>query len=81
MTFGYVLVSDVTRRRKFEEQLGAAQKMEAIGMLSGGVAHDFNNILAVVLTNCDFVSETLDPTIRAQRTSPRSVARASEVRT
>ena len=40
---------DVTERRKLEEQLMRAQRMEAIGTLSGGVAHDFNNILTVIL--------------------------------
>ncbi len=40
---------DVTERRRLEEQLMRAQRMEAIGTLSGGVAHDFNNILTVIL--------------------------------
>ena len=40
---------DVTERRKLEEQLMRAQRMEAIGTLSGGVAHDFNNMLTVIL--------------------------------
>ncbi|MBI4912287.1 MAG: PAS domain S-box protein [Acidobacteria bacterium] len=53
---------DLTERRKLEEQLRQAQKMESIGRLAGGVAHDFNNILTAILGNLELVRGALGPT-------------------
>jgi len=51
---------DITERKKLEEQLLQARKMESIGRLAGGVAHDFNNMLAVIMGNTDMALAEMD---------------------
>ena len=49
---------DVTERLKIEQRLREVQRMEAIGQLTGGLAHDLNNYLAVVMGNLDLLAES-----------------------
>ncbi len=65
---------DVTERHNLEEQLRHAVKMEAVARIAAGVAHNFNNLLAVVIPNIDAAART-SPAVAAQLEPAREAAR------
>jgi PAS domain S-box-containing protein len=82
--FGYQ--RDVTRRRVAEEGLQQALKMEALGRLTGGLAHDFNNFLQVIVASCEMMERRLrdkgywdEDFIRPMGSSRRAIDKASEL--
>jgi PAS domain S-box-containing protein len=55
------IARDITAQKRAEKHLHQAQKMEAIGRLAGGVAHDFNNILGIINACAEFLRDRIDP--------------------
>ena len=59
--FAIAFVSDISQRKRLEEQLLHSQKMEAVGRLAGGVAHDFNNMLTIIAGYNRMILDGLSP--------------------
>ena len=67
MEFLEGFICDVTERKKLQSQYMQAQKMEAIGKLAGGLAHDFNNMLHIIAGHAEGLYKSLDPAGREYR--------------
>ncbi len=67
-----VLIKDMTYIKKMQQQLLQAQKMESIGMLASGVAHEFNNILTGIIPNAELIKMTSE-------NDPNNFARAEAI--
>lgn len=78
----YVLSINVTQQREAAQALSQAQKMEAIGRLSSGISHDFNNLLTIILGNLRPLAERLDdPELLKEMVHPslRAAKRGAEL--
>jgi PAS domain S-box-containing protein len=74
----FVLSVDITERKRVEDELRQAQKIEAIGQLAGGIAHDSNNMLAATLGNLDLLLDALPPADVACRGMAERAIEAAE---
>jgi two-component system cell cycle sensor histidine kinase/response regulator CckA len=72
------IVRDVTERKRLEEHLRQVQRLDAVGRLAGGIAHDYNNLLTVILGAAELLTEELPPGSFAWRQA--SEARAAATR-
>jgi two-component system sensor histidine kinase EvgS len=72
-------VVDITERKELEQQLLQAQKLESIGRLAGGVAHDYNNMLGVILGSAELGLKQIEPEhpVHARLEQIHSAARRS----
>lgn len=55
-----VISTNITQRKQQENRLRSSQKMEALGKLTGGIAHDYNNMLGVILGYCDLLGDYIN---------------------
>ncbi|PKK89841.1 MAG: hypothetical protein CVV64_12535 [Candidatus Wallbacteria bacterium HGW-Wallbacteria-1] len=80
---GYVIIfRDITEQRRIEEQLSQSRKMDTLGQLAGGVAHDFNNMLTGIMGAAELIAiemEKNSPLADNVRVITETAARAAEL--
>ncbi|MDY6915016.1 MAG: response regulator [Candidatus Cloacimonadota bacterium] len=54
------IINDITEKKHLEDEISRTQKLESLGVMAGGLAHDFNNILTTILSNIDFAKYNLN---------------------
>ncbi len=77
-----VVNQDITELNRLQDQLAQAQKMESVGRLAGGVAHDFNNMLGVILGHAEMALEQIapsEPTFNDLREIKKAAERSAEL--
>lgn len=82
VTGSMAVVEDITEQRQLEEQLRRAQRLEAVGTLAGGIAHEFNNLLTGIIGNLSLVMIELQPDSQLYQdlqSAERSARRATEL--
>ena len=72
-------ITDVTAQKRVEKAAQKAEKMEALSRLAGGMAHDINNLLTVILCASEQVSQSSRPTVSPIRQIQSAVDRAAEL--
>ncbi len=82
ITHFIAIKQDISQRKRLEEQLYRTQKLDAVGRLAGGMAHDFNNALTVIIGLSELVQESLeahDPILGRMLAIRQAAAHAAEL--
>jgi|GEM_PF-1228677 len=72
-------IDDVTERARFEERMVRSEKMQSVGSLASGLAHEINNPLAAILQNVQVLSRRLSPELRQNKEAAEELGTSIEV--
>ncbi len=75
---GVSVIEDITEQKNLEHQLLQAQKIESVGFLAGGVAHEFNNLLTAITGCCEELRETTDSGNEAAHSNIKTILSAAK---